>query len=353
MLCDKQPFTLEETLASLDFFIDEYFFPHNMWFGKTDHGDLADQENPLITERQINLYRFVHIVYPYVYDKTYQLKEGDFRYDPAFAYPHFEEPQELLVAVVQLYAFWMTFYGNDFQGNPYSDPQAEPFTKLVLDAYLRYRVDFAWTGSFTPPSRDMKSDEDAASAYFAYGELVHLSGKKGSTLRRLATANLSTEMQRHHNKGKSKTMYATGMILPEYAKPFFEGKVSRGIKAVLAHKDVLPFLSLHGTYQPTQFTPSANEPFPSYTDSTKIHAAISGWMKTCRKSARIEDLLRYISAAGMDAEGQYPFWTGMRTGKARLNLATLALINNYMTEVQGGADSDNPWQPLWDAYQHA
>lgn len=102
MLCDLHPFTLEETLASLDYFVEAYFDSHNVWMTVGDGPN--DRGRPYVEARSACVYDFVRTLYPYVYEKHFDLGATDFRYYHRWDYPHFDGPEQLMIAAVQLYS---------------------------------------------------------------------------------------------------------------------------------------------------------------------------------------------------------------------------------------------------------
>lgn len=366
MLCDSNPYTLEETLASLDFLIKEYYDNHNMWFSLC----YEDTSNPLhkdpmnskriIEDREIDLYQHVYRVYPYVYEKSFDLNNTEFQYSANFAYPYFDEPEDLMVSTMQLYSFWTTFLGNAFTGAPYRSPKAQPINQLAIDAYLRFRIDFAWNGPFGLKENPLKESRRHA-AFFTQGEIGHITKILTSTLRRKINITPLEEtaisvfsdqgevFARTYNPEGQKKISPTGMEIPDFLSHFFEGKVGGGIRVLFEHSEVVSLISTIGDYQPTQFIAPPDEPFPDYSNSALIHAAVSQWMKKFTKTARVEKLMSFIGAPMKDLDGSYSLWTEMASGTARLSLCTLAAINKYMTEVAGGPVDDNHWQPLLDA----
>ena len=361
MLCDKSPFTLEATLASVDFFIAEYISRHDGWFSKTDNGELNTPVEEICGQRNINLYRYVHQLYQYVYHKNFDLNYNGDHFGSKTAYPYLDIPASIVVPVMFTYAFWVTFLGNDFYGTPYEEEAAQPLNQLITDAHLRCRIDFAWCGGFHAPNlkgitpRDNDGNDLLSPALFTYGELSQITSLSNSTLRGRITNNTSSTTDVRARSKDSNTSSGTvaiqpyGFAIPDSLRSFFEGKIGGGVKNLFAHREVISFIATNGDYLPTQFVAPSIEPFPSYDDSAHIHAAVMLWMSRYSKTARIEKLMQFIGATGINNDGSYSFWTHMESGKARLSLCMLSLINNYMLDVEGKGVRDNRWQPILDA----
>jgi hypothetical protein len=371
MLSSKYRYSVDEVLEALYILIDEYYYRHNCWLVPSNKNSTSLHDRQMQAAKNSALVDYVKILYPYVYQRQFNLSGTDFVYDPSISYPYCVAPTDLYTAAYQLYAFWISFLGSDFHDNVYIDERIKPLNILAVESYLRIRLDFADPGRFindnlkqsdgfsstVSDKQTTNSANEPQSALFTIGEVSYISIQLSDEIRAKATGNKKSIVQLPYStrpsEGESK--YKTSEIpsyvweVPTYLEDFFLGKIGESTKSLLRHHNVVVFLSVQKKYTPTRFYfDSENKLYdiPNYAKSGNIHKIVNDWVLKNRNKTSIESFLKYIYAMTSDTDVSYEYYKYMEKNKVSLSFLQIILINNFLVKYSGKYDPADPFAAL-------
>lgn len=355
MYSDETTFTLEEVYASLTHYIQEYAEMHCVWFMHEGEDLETLEENFVSSSADSNLYRCVAVLYDYVFHRHLDtsLLKVDLQHE---YYPYVSPPDLLNHCVNQLFRFWYQFVTSGSYRNPFFSPTELPLATLAIEAYLRYRIDFAAPGMFIKGGlTNIEGTEDGSHAafetvpsLFTLGEIQSLTGINDSTLRSKIKSKgyilplYIDEGITMHSSGKINEQGARTMSnnrrIPNDWRLVFDRNTLSGIQKLADHRDVLLFISSAGSYKPTQLSNSdrPDKNIPDYSDSALVYQAISQWIAGNPKyRVSMEDVGEFLGCHENDRGGKNLFMKRMSKGKVALSLPTILFIDKFMQQKAG------------------